>query len=825
MIIGSTLTKADYKKLEQSFITKALADQAQLRRVNSIEGAEIVGKIASNGRVAGGNYAGIIFPYILPGESVAYLTRLRRDKPDIELQTDGSKKEIAKYLAPPGRGNRFYFVPGTKPEWLQDVTLPVTITEGEKKNLSLYRLALNASTEKPRWLPVGLSGVWNWRGTIGKTGDERGNRIDEKGTIADFERIAWDGREVYIIFDSNVYTNWSVKEARSQLATELKTRRANVKFVNLPRIEGVNGVDDLLAIQGAEYVLNLIKNAQQAIIKIAEGFRVSDAGVYAVDKTGEKADQWICDRLDVVAAARNHQSEGWGNLLEFQDRDGKPHTFLMPMSLMLEPKEYLKRLYDCGLNITTNTQARSLLGTYIQMANPEKRLRSVNKVGWYDGVYVLPDETFGEEGKEKFYLDFESSHLLKTAGTLEQWRENIARYCAGNSRLIFAVSAAFAPPLMQLAGEQGGGFHYRGASSTGKSTALLVAGSVWGGGTATGYLQSWRATANGLEAIAETHNHGLLCLDEIGQCDPREVGDIAYTLANGSGKLRMTKMIGSRRKLEWEILFLSNGELSLAHHVETSGKRTRAGQEIRLCDLEADAGQGLGLFENLHSFALPSQLADHLCAASKKYYGSAIRAFLARLINNQEKAEIHAKKMREWFIAEFVPKDSSGEVYRAASRFALVASAGEQSRSITGWEKNAAAEAAALMFRGWLENRGTTGSSEHEAAIRQVRAFIQIHGSSRFQNGDGDDLRTIFNRAGFKRTSDDGKNEYLVMTEVFQKEVCSGFEYKVVADELSKRGYLLRDKTDNRLAIQARMPGLEKMRFYCLTSKLMEGDN
>lgn len=818
MDIGTSLTKADYKKLEASFITKELAEQAMLRRVTSQQGREIVGRRDS------ANYAGIVFPYIWAGEAAPREYRLRRDKPDLELQTDGTHKEKAKYLTPPGRGSMFYFVPGTPASWLSDVQLPIAITEGEKKTLALYRLALH-ETDKPRFLPLGIPGVWNWRGTIGKENDAEGNRVDVKGAIRDFERLPLDGRDVYIIFDSNVYTNSSVREARAQLAHELKTRRANVKFVNLPRIEGANGVDDILARQGAEYVLNLIKNAQQAIIKIDEGFTVSDQGVYAVDKTGEKADQWICGRLDVVAAARNRDSEGWGQLLEFSDRDGKPHTLLLPMSMLLEPKEYLRLLYDSGLKITTNTQARSLLGTYIQMANPEKRLRSVNKVGWHDGVYVLPDETFGEEGKEKFYLDFESSHLLKVAGTLDQWRENISRYCAGNSRLIFAVSAAFAPPLMQLANEQGGGFHYRGASSTGKSTALLVAGSVWGGGTATGYLQSWRATANGLEAIAETHNHGLLCLDEIGQCDPREVGDIAYTLANGSGKLRMTKAIGSRRKLEWEILFLSNGELSLAHHVETSGKRTRAGQEIRLCDLEADAGKNLGLFENLHGFALPSQLADHLCAASKKYFGSAIRAFLARLVNQQEKAETHAKKVRQWFIESFVPEGSSGEVYRAASRFALVASAGEQARTITGWQANEAAEAAALMFESWLANRGTTGSSEHEAAIAQVRSFIEVHGASRFQNINGKGDLIINNRAGFYRCDEDTnfQTEYLVFGDTFKKEVCSGYDYRTVASELHKRGYLRRpNNPDNkRFQIQVRMPNGMLGRFFCLTEKLL----
>jgi hypothetical protein len=41
---------------------------------------------------------------------------------------------------------------------------------------------------------------------------------------------------------------------------------------------------------------------------------------------------------------------------------------------------------------------------------------------------------------------------------------------------------------------EGGGVHFKGASSTGKSTALHVAGSVWGGGDTNGYIRSWRST-------------------------------------------------------------------------------------------------------------------------------------------------------------------------------------------------------------------------------------------------------------------------------------------------------------------------------------------
>jgi len=143
------------------------------------------------------------------------------------------------------------------------------------------------------------------------------------------------------------------------------------------------------------------------------------------------------------------------------------------------------------------------------------------------------------------------------------------------------------------------GFHLRGNFSIGKSTALLLAGSVWGGWGASGYCRNWRATSNGLEGVGRAHCDTLLCLDEMGQVDGREAGEIAYMLANGQGKSRGRKDSSSRTPAQWRLLFLSTGELSLADKMNEIGRKVRVGQEVRLVDVPADAGSNLGLFENL----------------------------------------------------------------------------------------------------------------------------------------------------------------------------------------------------------------------------------
>ncbi|HJY04672.1 MAG TPA: hypothetical protein VJ323_00075 [Bryobacteraceae bacterium] len=54
-----------------------------------------------------------------------------------------------------------YFAPGTAEEQLRDVSLPLIVTEGEFKTLALRRLANWNNVERPRFVPVGVSGVYN----------------------------------------------------------------------------------------------------------------------------------------------------------------------------------------------------------------------------------------------------------------------------------------------------------------------------------------------------------------------------------------------------------------------------------------------------------------------------------------------------------------------------------------------------------------------------------------------------------------------------------------------------------------------------------------
>jgi uncharacterized protein (DUF927 family) len=571
-------------------------------------------------------------------------------------------------------------------------------------------------------------------------------------------------------------------------------------------------------------------------------FRLVSSGVEKkverTDKeTGETTTEWkwFCSHLEISAETRDAEGGDWGRLLVVVDRDKTPKEWAMPMAMLAgDGTAYRERLLSMGLEIAPGRFAREALHEYISTARPKHKARCVNRVGWHGKSFVLPDGAIGANDGETVILQTTGAldHAFRLGGTLEAWQQEVARYAAGNSRLGLALSAAFAAPLLQLAGAESGGFHLRGPSSTGKSTALVVAGSAWGGGGLKGYVKQWRATDNGLEAVAAGHSDALLCLDELSQIAPAAAGAAAYMIANGAGKVRAGRSGEGRAAAEWRSLFLSSGEISIADKLAEDGKgrRAAAGQQVRVVDIPADAGASLGLFENLHGFVSAEAFARHLKAAATQHYGHAARQFLEALASAPDAAAQAASQFHGEFLAEHCPKGADGQIERVAGRFALVAAAGEMATAfgVLPWQPGEATSAAAKCFAAWLDVRGGIESTEARDAISAVRRFIELHGASRFERMWEEEGKMIsaqderiINRAGYRRKNAGGGVEYLILPETWKAEVCAGMDATSVAQTLKAKGLLV-PGSDGKLQDRARLPGsTHPVRHYHLTAGIL----
>jgi putative DNA primase/helicase len=581
-------------------------------------------------------------------------------------------------------------------------------------------------------------------------------------------------------------------------------------------------------------------------------FAVNDDGVWheAIDQDGKpKPPQWICSRLDVEARTRDQDGGGWGYLLMFADPLGHAKQWAMPARMLSgDGGEYRATLLNMGLRIATTPSARNLLTQYIQTRTPEEFASCTDRIGWHGRAFVLPRETIGDDA-ERIVFQSENAveNTFRRKGTTEQWRDRVGLLCTGNTRLAFAVACAFAGPLLRPAGMESGGFHYRGDSSSGKTTALKVAASVYGG---TSYLQRWRSTDNALEATAAQHSDCLLILDELAQIDPKTAGECAYMLANEQGKARASRTGTPRPRQSWRLLFLSAGELGLADHMAEGMKRTRTGQEVRMADIPADAGMGLGAFEELHGHSGGHALAKQVTARAQAAYGATGHAWLQWLSDNADTLKTRIREGAAELSARMIPKDAGGQVERVGARFALVGAAGELATSagLTGWPSGESEAAAIACFNAWLSARGGAGNGEVVAVLRAVRRFLETHGEGRFAmwhrsaddhapktlqragvrrmlNAEGEPIKTNNQHGhefGERMPATVGESvsfEYFILAETFRAEVCQGYDAQTVCQVLLDHGCLAPDK-GRKFDCKPRLPGIGLSRCYRITPEI-----
>ncbi len=570
-------------------------------------------------------------------------------------------------------------------------------------------------------------------------------------------------------------------------------------------------------------------------VKDVDGrFKVTDKGVFQVtpstDADGGKRFEFVCGKLDIVAMIRDQHSGQWGKLLQWQDPDGHFHEWAMPMSaLQGDGNEVRRELAAGGLEISQTLKLRNALIGYLSETKTSHRARGVEQTGWHhskDGeVFVLPDRSVGESSEVVRFQSDAGNSTYSTAGTADGWRNGVAALCAGNSRCVLSVCTGFASMLLKFSGLESGGLNIKGSSSTGKSTALLASASIFGG---LDYVNRWRATSNGLEAIAASHNDTLLILDELAQVDPREAGEIAYMLANGQGKQRSARTGSAKQRQSWRLIFLSSGEIGLAQHMAEGGKKAKAGQEVRMVDIEADAGKGLGLFDTLHGYSDGAKLSDAIKSSAAHHHGHAVLKFAAVLVAAADQLPALIKKEITVFVQTCLPDgQSGGQVHRVCERFGLIAVAGElaTANGITGWQLGEALGCVKRCFMEWLASRGGTTNAEPGAMVDAVRSFISKHEEARFTDLEPDQtaaFRPTINRAGWRKNGEHGR-EYLIDPTAFKSEVCAGFEVNAVCKVLAERGCLeiAVESGKTRYNLKRRIEGVSR-RVYVVTSRILE---
>ncbi|WP_417589143.1 DUF927 domain-containing protein [Pararhodobacter oceanensis] len=468
---------------------------------------------------------------------------------------------------------------------------------------------------------------------------------------------------------------------------------------------------------------------------MADEFQLLVDGLYMLPADESDEPVYICTPIRVDATFADEHNRGWGRVVNVQSAGTWHEIPVKNAELQCKPSDVVATLVDHGLELGTDKRSKERLLNFLKTSRPTNQLLSIDRMGWIDDSYksfAIGSTLIGRGGVLPPPTATGVGAALRVSGAISGWRAQVGEACRDNPQLILAVSLAFSAPLLAPLDIPGGGLHFRGASSSGKTTLMNVAASVWGGRE---LITQWRATSNGLEAIAATLNDMLLPLDEIGEISARDLDSSIYMLANGTGKSRMGRDATLADPARWRLAIISSGEVSVAEKLNAAGHAAMAGQEVRLIDVEADSRQH-GVFDALHGAASAAAFAEDLQRVSRNHFGAVGQAFVQNLIDQGKVSERDrlgkAVDTLTSSLLRNLPASADGQTTRVAKRFAVIAVAGSLATefSLTGWAPRDALAAAKEAFLDWYDRRH---SAQHDTANRYVKAlkdYINAHGGN-----------------------------------------------------------------------------------------------
>ena len=480
-------------------------------------------------------------------------------------------------------------------------------------------------------------------------------------------------------------------------------------------------------------------------------------------------------------------------LLKFKDDRGAWHELQVPKAECKDSKSLIARLLNCGWEYFSPKKTVLLvLDELLTWCSPQKNLMRVEKPGWHRNgesgkkVFIYGNQILAPKG-EKPVVYFYGTAPFKRQGTLEEWKQFVAKFFAGNSRQLLLLSAAFAGPLLGLVKQPNIGILLHGASRSGKTATLAAICSVFGDEEIMG---SWKATANALLQSAVDRNDLVFPLDELSQAKASDAGEAAYDLMNGSSKSRLNSDSKIQPVYRFRLVTISTGEQSFAAYLAKHGLTASAGQLARMLSIPFSSH---GVFENVHGYKNHAALAGAMVMNAQKYYGTAGPAFIKHLVDHQDEIEQSAaagiEKIQDTLMNGRADLPEIGLQLDVARRLATIAYAGELAIEIgiLPFDTGVAIRAARTCFKAW--NR----QYEAEAVARDpvfasVKGYIADHQASFIPLVEHRSAKGL--PCGFTHTVD-GVTAFLLSQEAFQQQVCLQHGKSAVIAALKSRNLLM----------------------------------
>lgn len=434
----------------------------------------------------------------------------------------------------------------------------------------------------------------------------------------------------------------------------------------------------------------------------------------------------------------------------------------------------------------------SLQGADVTEENAKYHIRSIEyqerKIGRVNNTHSeLGFAKYKEKEIFKLYkaINEDSSYVgaldLKPKGNLGNYlddlREHVVPY--KNISLAFAlgVSSSIVAKLnMHYKDINTLLVHLFAESTKGKSTAAMLAISVWGNPNLSGggLYNTWNSTENAL-STSLAGNYGIAyALDELSMSKIEDTTSLIYNLVGGKDKARLTKDIELRAAVTWTTSIISTGEVSLL-----SKAKNNTGLDIRVLELG-----GIVWTEDANH-------SDQVKALVNRNYGVFGADFVKRLIEfPADRLKEIFEEEREIFIQKVKEKNIQDDMLsRTSCKYAIVTLT---IRLINSRYKDRGIILDIEGIRELLVDTEINSINRRGIKRKAEDWLIQYIESNASKFKSGKETNTNVDYWGTRKELPNGELEVAILTNKFEEIMRKGkFEdTKVVLEQLKKEGKL-----------------------------------
>ena len=386
------------------------------------------------------------------------------------------------------------------------------------------------------------------------------------------------------------------------------------------------------------------------------------------------------------------------NEYQFTAVGGEKRKCLVERSKAVESRPLAEILLNNNADLPQDPKRRGAFIAKLIRQRPRLLVVCAAKVGWADSghIFIRHRGVAGHRGSEPKLrppIEQASRYQPQVRGDLDEWKKQIGQTIRWSTVLQLTAAATFAAPLVRLLQIQPFTVVIFGSSSIGKSSAILVAGSIVGLGSKDA-IPNWNVTKSALSELACHFNDHVFLIDETGSSNlPRAkqyelMKATTYTYAEGVDALRHSRsgFATGKQQADAAGILITTSEYSFDQLAGMSGQRRDDGEIARAINVPALSTGATSIFDIWPAKLTPANRANwvlqkfaRLRESCPKYHGTAFKAYMDYIVaKGRDELAAEAQADMAVFLRHLKRPLPSRAIEHAARNFALVYAAGVQ---------------------------------------------------------------------------------------------------------------------------------------------------